>query len=63
MLGSKANEIGNLYEHYGTLFEQAENDIGSLLIDMVGGQDSVNALFNFSNYDLTSWMTDYMRCV
>ena len=26
---------------------------------MVGGQDSVAALFNFSNYDLTSWMTDY----
>ena len=60
LLGGKANEIGNLYEHYGTLFEQAEHDIGSLLIDMVGGQDSVAALFNFSNYDLTSWMTDYM---
>ena len=27
-------------------FEQAEHDIGSLLIDMVGGQDSVAALFN-----------------
>ena len=60
LLGGKVNEIGNLYEHYGTLFEQAEHDIGSLLIDMVGGQDSVAALFNFSNYDLTSWMTDYM---
>ena len=60
LLGGKVNDIGNLYEHYGTLFEQAEHDIGSLLIDMVGGQDSVAALFNFSNYDLTSWMTDYM---
>ena len=60
LLGGKVNEIGNLYEHYSTLFEQAEHDIGSLLIDMVGGQDSVAALFNFSNYDLTSWMTDYM---
>ena len=60
LLGGKVNEIGNLYEHYGTLFEQAEHDIGSLLINMVGGQDSVAALFNFSNYDLTSWMTDYM---
>ena len=60
LMGGKVEEIGNLYEHYGTLFEQAEHDIGSLLIDMVGGQDSVAALFNFSNYDLTSWMTDYM---
>ena len=26
LLGGKVNEIGNLYEHYGTLFEQAEHD-------------------------------------
>ena len=26
LLGGKANEIGNLYEHYGTLFEQAEHE-------------------------------------
>ncbi len=41
-------------------FEQAEHDLGGLLIDMVGGEDNVAGLFDFSNYDLTSWMTDYM---
>ena len=60
LLGGKVSEISNLYEHYGTLFEQAEHDIGGLLIDMAGGQDSVAGLFDFSNYDLTSWITDYM---
>ena len=60
LLGGKVSEISNLYEHYGTLFEQAEHDIGGLLIDMAGGQDSVAGLFDFSNYNLTSWITDYM---
>lgn len=58
--GGKVEEIGNLYEHYGSLFEQAEHDIGGLLIDMVGGPDNVAGLFNFSNYNLTAWMTDYL---
>ena len=60
LLGGKVNEIGNLYEHYSTLFEQAEHDISGLLIDMVGGPDNVAGLFNFSNYNLTAWMTDYL---
>lgn len=59
-MGGKVEEIGNLYEHYGSLFEQAEHDIGGLLIDMVGGPDNVAGLFNFSNYNLTAWMTDYL---
>lgn len=60
LMGGKVEEIGNLYEHYGSLFEQAEHDIGGLLIDMVGGPDNVTGLFNFSNYNLTAWMTDYL---
>ena len=60
LLGGKVEEIGNLYEHYGSLFEQAEHDISGLLIDMVGGPDNVAGLFNFSNYNLTAWMTDYL---
>ncbi|MFR4304869.1 MAG: hypothetical protein ACLT4H_14505 [Bacteroides thetaiotaomicron] len=60
LLGGKVEEIGNLYEHYGSLFEQAEHDIGGLLIDMVGGPDNVAGLFNFSDYNLTAWMTDYL---
>ena len=59
-MNGKVSEIDNLYEHYGALFEQAEHGVGDLLLDMVGGTDSVAGLFDFSNYDLTAWMTDYL---
>ena len=54
LIGGKISEIGNLYDHYGDLFERAENGVGGLLLDMVGGADNVARLFNFGNYDLTS---------
>ena len=60
LIGGKISEIGNLYDHYGDLFEQAENGVGGLLLDMVGSADNVAGLFDFGNYDLTSWMTDYL---
>ena len=60
LMGGKVDEIVNLYDHYGGLLEQAEHGVGDLLLDMVGGKDSVAGLFEFSNYDLTSWMTDYL---
>ena len=60
LMNGKVSEIDNLYEHYGALFEQAEHGVGDLLLDMVGGTDSVAGLFDFSNYDLTAWMTDYL---
>lgn len=60
LMGGKADEIVNLYDHYGGLLEQAEHGVGDLLIGMVGGKDSVAGLFDFSNYNLTAWMTDYL---
>ena len=60
LIGGKVGEIVNLYDHYGDLFERAENDLGGLLIEMVGGEDNVAGLFDFSNYNLTSWITDYL---
>lgn len=60
LIGGKVGEIINLYDHYHALFEQAEHDIGGLLINMVGGEDNVAGLFDFGNYDLTSWITDYL---
>lgn len=60
LMGGKVDEIVNLYDHYGGLLEQAEHGVGDLLIGMVGGKDSVAGLFDFSNYNLTAWMTDYL---
>ncbi len=60
LMSGKVGEIINLYDHYNALFEQAEHNIGGLLIDMVGGEDNVAGLFDFGSYNLTSWMTDYL---
>ena len=60
LMGGKTDEIVNLYEHYGGLLEQAEHGVGNLLLGMVGGKDNVAGLFEFGNYDLTGWMTDYL---
>ena len=60
LLNGKVEEIFHLYDHYSGLYEAAEQDVGRLLIDMVGGPENVAGLFQFSNYDLTSWITDYM---
>ena len=60
LIGGKTGEIIALYDHYSGLFEEAENSVGDLLLGMVGGKDSVAGLFDFGNYNLTSWMTDYL---
>ena len=60
LMGGKVSEVVDLYEHYGALFERAEHDLGGLLVDMVGGEENVAGLFDFSNYNLTAWMTDYL---
>ena len=60
LMGGKVSKVIDLYDHYGDLFAQAESDIGGLLLDMVGGEDNVAGLFEAGDYDLTSWITDYM---
>ena len=60
LLGGKISEVAGLYGHYGSLFEQVGNDRGRLLVDMVGGPDNVANLFDISNYNLTSWISDYL---
>ena len=60
LMDGKVDEIFHLYDHYGALFEHAEHNLGGLLIEMVGGEDNVAGLFELSEYNLTSWMTDYL---
>ena len=60
LFSGKISAVADLYDHYSGLFEQAENGIGSTLLGMVGGEENVAALFNFSNYNMTSWMTDFL---
>ncbi|MCD8236356.1 MAG: hypothetical protein LUD00_06810 [Prevotellaceae bacterium] len=56
----KVSKIIDIYDNYHNIYEQAESGIGNALISLVGGKDNVAGLFNLSNYNITSWMTDYL---
>jgi len=60
LMNGKLGAIVSLYDHYGGLLEQAENGIGAMLLDKIGGSDNVAGLFGFGNYDLAGWMSDYL---
>ena len=61
LFNGKVSKIIDIYDNYHNLYEQAENGIGNALLGLVGGEDNVAGLFNLSNYNITSWMTDYMN--
>lgn len=56
----KVGSIIDLYDHYNGLFESLDKSVGNTLLGMIGGKDNVAALFKVSDYNLTSWMTDYL---
>lgn len=60
LMNGKVSKVIDLYEHYSGLFEQLENNAGQTILGIVGGPDNVAGLFKFSDYNLTSWITDYL---
>ena len=59
-MSGKLGAVATLYDHYGSLLEQAENGIGAMLLDKIGGEENVAGLFGFGDYDLAGWISDYM---
>ena len=57
----RVSKVIDIYENYNDLFEQLDKCVGNTLLSMIGGKDNVAGLFNLADYDLTSWMTDYMN--
>ena len=60
LMSGRVSRVIDLYEHYGSLFEQMENNAGQTILGIVGGEDNVAGLFKSSDYNLTSWITDYL---
>ena len=60
LMNGKVSKVINIYEHYSGLFEQLENNAGQTILGIVGGEENVAGLFKFSDYNLTSWITDYL---
>ena len=60
LMNGKVSKVIDIYEHYSGLFEQLENNAGQTILGIVGGEGNVAGLFKFSDYNLTSWITDYL---
>lgn len=60
VFNGKVSKVIDIYNSYNDLFEQFDKNVGSTLLNMVGGKDNVAGLFNIADYNLTSWITDYM---
>lgn len=60
LMNGKVSKVIDIYEHYNGLFEQLENNAGQTILGIVGGEENVAGLFKLSDYNLTSWITDYL---
>mgnify|MGYP000801748108 CR=1 FL=1 len=53
--------IARTVENSYHLYQSLEHSVGNTLVAMIGGPENVAQLFNLDNYNITSWMTDYVR--
>lgn len=51
------NAVESSYGFYRAL----DNDMKGTVISMLGGLENISQLFSIDSYNMTSWMTDYLR--
>ena len=56
---AKARDAINIADNSYQLYKQLERNAGGTILGLVGGPDNVANLFQASNYNLSSWITDY----
>lgn len=49
-----------IVDNYSTLLGGLEEDAGAVILEMAGGQDAVASLFDADDYNMTSWVSDYL---
>ena len=57
----KTSSVIEIAENVYGLYNSLSANAGNTLLQFVGGRDSIANLFSLSNYNLTSWVTDYAR--
>ena len=60
LFSGKLSAAINIVDNYSALWNSLDKSIGGTLLGMLGGKDNVAGLFELSNYNMTSWMTDYL---
>ncbi len=61
LFSGKLSAAINIVDNYSNLWNSFDSNIGTTLLNMVGGRDNVAGLFQLSEYNLTGWMTDYLN--
>ena len=57
----KASSVIEIAENVYAMYDNITTNTGAALLGMIGGEDGLSKLFNLSDYNMTSWLTDYAR--
>ena len=57
----KANSVIEIADNIHDLYEGLSTNAGATLLSFIGGEEGLANLFNLSDYNVTSWITDYAR--
>ena len=61
LFSGRVSRVIDIYENYASLLTGLDNNVGKTLLNIVGGTADVSVLFNLSDYNITSWLTDYVE--
>jgi hypothetical protein len=57
----KTSSVIEIADNVYHLYDGIKNNTGNTLLGLIGGEEGIANLFNLSNYNATSWLTDYAR--
>ena len=57
----KANSVIEIADNIHDLYEGLSTNAGATVLSFIGGEEGLANLFNLSDYNVTSWITDYAR--
>lgn len=61
LLSGKVSDMARVAKNAYDLYGQMEHSVGNTLLSLVGGPEGVANLFHIDNYNLTSWVSDYLH--
>ena len=57
----KTSGVIEIAENIYNIYDNITTNTGRTLLGMIGGEEGIANLFNLSNYNTTSWLTEYAR--
>ena len=55
----KASSVIEIAENVNDLYNGSRTNAGATILNFIGGEEGLANLFNLSDYNVTSWITDY----